>query len=71
MEQFPAATKLDQLWLENNRSLLAFTALSPSGMHGQIVDKDSNEGVQGVIRILAPNTGLYNIRAGSAGYFRR
>ncbi len=71
MAQFPDASELDQLWRENNRSLLAFTALSPSGMHGQIVDKDSGEGIQGLIRILAPNTGLYNIRARSAGYFRR
>lgn len=71
MEQFPAASQLDQLWRDNNRSLLAFTALSPSGVHGQIVDKASNEGVQGLIRILEPNTGLYNIRARPAGYFRR
>jgi len=71
MDQFPPATHLDRLWAENNRSLLAFTALSPSGIHGQIVDKRSGEGVHGVIRILAPNTGMYNIRAGSAGFFRR
>jgi hypothetical protein len=72
MSQFPPASELEALWQQNNRSLLAFIALSPSGMHGRIINSRTGEGIAGsTVRFVAPNTGLFAAHSTARGYFRR
>ncbi|KAL4223757.1 hypothetical protein ACF0H5_017223 [Mactra antiquata] len=67
--KYPRRTELANEWNNNKEALLAFMEQIHNGVYGQIVDKDTQEGIEGAI--ISVNGIAHNVTSDKHGYFWR